>query len=272
MSKVKCFVCEKEFTKLTPRHIITHNMTVDQYKSLYPDSIFQDNTMKYIEIFRNIHGDKYLYDTENIISNPHTKIKILCPDHGEFYQRPDMHKQGQGCPSCSHNKQLTIDDFIYRSTQKHGNKYEYDRNSFVGVKHNTNIICRTHGIFSQRAEVHLRGGGCPSCAKEVRNRKLKIGNVSKAETKWLDELKVITRQHTLRIKTKSFNVDGFDPITNTIYEFYGDYWHGNPKKFPHNDIHPQIQVSYGTLYENTMRREKIFRKAGYNVVSKWETD
>ena len=24
-------------------------------------------------------------------------------------------------------------------------------------------------------------------------------------------------------------VDGYDPATNTIYEFLGDYWHGNPK-------------------------------------------
>ena len=28
-------------------------------------------------------------------------MKIICPEHGAFYQSPHSHKQGDGCPSCS---------------------------------------------------------------------------------------------------------------------------------------------------------------------------
>ena len=29
---------------------------------------------------------------------------MICPKHGEFWQTPDSHLQGSGCPSCSHRK------------------------------------------------------------------------------------------------------------------------------------------------------------------------
>lgn len=36
------------------------------------------------------------------------------------------------------------------------------------------------------------------------------------------------RQITISILNKKYKVDAFDDTTNTIYEFYGDFWHGNP--------------------------------------------
>ena len=31
------------------------------------------------------------------------------------------------------------------------------------------------------------------------------------------------------IEGTRYHADGFCKDTNTIYEFHGDYWHGNPK-------------------------------------------
>jgi hypothetical protein len=50
----------------------------------------------------------------------------------------------------------------------------------------------------------------------------------------------------------SLSLDGFDPRTNTIYEFYGDYWHGNPDIQQYRDtdltrIRHEKQLS-GRLY------------------------
>ena len=33
--------------------------------------------------------------------NTDTKICIICPEHGEFWQSPSNHLQGQGCKQCS---------------------------------------------------------------------------------------------------------------------------------------------------------------------------
>ena len=45
-----------------------------------------------------VHKGKYKYFQDYI--NTMTKVKILCPEHGTFEQRPNNHLQGQGCPKC----------------------------------------------------------------------------------------------------------------------------------------------------------------------------
>lgn len=50
---------------------------------------------------RIVHGDKYDYSKVEYV-NTHTKVCIICPDHGEFYQKPNNHLSAQqGCIQCS---------------------------------------------------------------------------------------------------------------------------------------------------------------------------
>lgn len=50
-----------------------------------------------------VHGDKYDYSKVEYI-NCQTKVCIICPEHGEFWQTPNSHLQGSGCPNCSNSK------------------------------------------------------------------------------------------------------------------------------------------------------------------------
>ena len=67
-------------------------------------------------------------------------------------------------------------------------------------------------------------------------------------------------------------VDGYCYETNTVYEFHGDYWHGNPKRFDPNDINKTNGKTYGELYTKTMERDQKIRDLGYNLIVKWESD
>ena len=51
----------------------------------------------------------------------------------------------------------------------------------------------------------------------------------------------------LTIDNKSYKVDGFCEETNTIYEFYGCFWHGCPKCDRPNIINSNNQNDMGTL-------------------------
>ena len=53
-----------------------------------------------IKGFRKTHGDKYDYSEMEYI-NGYTKVKIICPIHGPFWQTPEGHKRGRGCNKCS---------------------------------------------------------------------------------------------------------------------------------------------------------------------------
>lgn len=117
------------------------------------------------------------------------------------------------------------------------------------------------------AHITHSNSGCPECYKN---------NVSKVETEWLDYLKIPNdlqhRKVILKINDKTIKPDGFDPDTNTIYEFYGDYWHGNPKTFKPTDVNPENKKSYGKLYKDTIKREKLIQAAGYKLIIIWESD
>jgi len=54
---------------------------------------------EFVEQSNKIHNNKYDYSLA-IYKNAHTKIKIICPVHGIFEQRPCNHTKGVGCPSC----------------------------------------------------------------------------------------------------------------------------------------------------------------------------
>ena len=46
-------------------------------------------------------------------TNNSTKICIICPKHGEFWQTPDKHLQGEGCPICKSSKlEKKVRDFL----------------------------------------------------------------------------------------------------------------------------------------------------------------
>ena len=47
-----------------------------------------------------VHNGKYDYSKVNYI-DAKTKVCIICPEHGEFWQKPGNHLFGQRCPECS---------------------------------------------------------------------------------------------------------------------------------------------------------------------------
>ena len=115
---------------------------------------------------RGIHGDKYLYDAVSYIKSS-IKVKITCRKHGLFEQTPNSHLNGAGCPSCSGNKKKTTREFVADAIAKHGDSYDYSKVEYRGGHKKVKIICKVHNFeFSQEANSHLNGCGCPVCARE----------------------------------------------------------------------------------------------------------
>ena len=125
---------------------------------------------------------------------------------------------------------------------------------------------------------------CPVCNNMVKfrethsefastcgNKKCYI-STSTMEIKWLDSLNIPkeNRNYWLSHNGKSYIVDGINLEEKIIYEFYGDYWHGNPKFYKLNDINHFNKKTFGELYSKTMRREQELKDLGYTLITKWE--
>lgn len=61
------------------------------------------NTEDFIIKTRKVHGDTFDYSEVDYKKSRH-KIKIKCPKHGVFFQTPNEHLMGAGCPVCIESK------------------------------------------------------------------------------------------------------------------------------------------------------------------------
>lgn len=134
-------------------------------------------TKEFIEESKLINSHKD-YDYSKVeYKNDKTKVCIICPRHGEFWQTPHGHLQGQGCPKCV-RKEWNTDRFIEEANKVHNREYTYEKTKFSKLKNKVIITCLVHGDFSQRADAHLNGQGCPLC----RDEKLSIDRRNSNET------------------------------------------------------------------------------------------
>lgn len=134
-------------------------------------------TETFIKRAKEIHGDKYDYSKVNYV-NGNTKVCIICPEHGEFWQNPYSHLQNHGCPECGKlnsnilsaagKKASGGERFVKLSKKKHGDKFDYSKVRYVDYETPVEIICPKHGSFYQLPKYHYRSAVCcPECVKEM---------------------------------------------------------------------------------------------------------
>ncbi len=168
-SKTKvCIICpiHGEFWQ-TPNSFLSRKRMCPQCGKINRKLKLSFTLEEFINKARKIHGDKYIYSKVEYINN-YTKVCIICPEHGEFWQTPREHLRNQGCPKCHlnylHNENiLTTEEFIERAIEIHGNRYVYSKVNYIDSKTKVCIICPNHGEFSQTPNSHLQGQGCPFC-------------------------------------------------------------------------------------------------------------
>jgi hypothetical protein len=227
-------------------------------------------TEQFIEETNKLHHNFYTYPRTDY-KNAHTKVTITCPIHGDFKQTPNSHLQGNGCPYCGEEERRKSrikrqEQFIEEANRANNNFYTYSRIKYEHSYKEVIITCPIHGDFEQKPHIHLRGHGCQKCSNSV----------SKKETAWLNHLGLPNdkehRQVRIKLPNKTAIVDGYDPQTNTVYEFHGDYWHGNPNRYDLNETNVVANKTFGQLLEKTQKRSRAIKSSGYNIVSIWESD
>ena len=127
------------------------------------------DTSQFIEQSKKVFGDYYDYSKVDYKSSTE-RVCIICPKHGEFWQVPNNHLMGHGCPECGKelvSKKMTCDtkDFLEKCHKAHGDFYDYSKTVYTDCKTSVTIICPEHGEFQQLPTVHVLGSGCPICGQ-----------------------------------------------------------------------------------------------------------
>lgn len=219
---------------------------------------------EYISLAIEKHNNKYDYSLISDKSRPKDKVDIICPTHGKFIQTWQNHIYGKGCIKCAGVEKSTLINFVTEANTLYFNRYDYSKSQYIDANTSTVIICPDHGEFTQTPYNHLRLKGCTKCS----------ANSSRIENEWLDTLNIPNeyRQHKITINKKKIIVDAYNPLTNTVYEFWGDLWHGNPKLYKSADINGKNKKSFGELYKETQQKRQSIISAGYKLCDIWESD
>jgi hypothetical protein len=228
------------------------------------------NNNDFIKKANEIHNNRYDYSKVEYTGS-NNEVIIICKLHGEFNQKPSKHINAKhGCIKCSGTYQFSTLDFINKSLKTHGNKYNYDKSNYKNTNTKILITCYKCGDFEQNPSEHYNGANCPNCINS---------NYSKQSMVYLN---FISKYYNINIQHaengneyKILNIgkaDGYCEKTNTIYEYHGDFWHGNPKKYNSNCINKKNGKTFGELYEKTLKREQQIKDMGFNLITIWESD
>lgn len=187
---------------------------------------------------------------------------------------------GCGCSKCGSERtaeyqRFTKEEFIEKLFKKWGpNHFGINNTDYIAYNSNIILTCKKHGDFTTLPSRILSERvvfGCQKCAKST---------YSKIAINWLkyeSEIRNCTIQHAengkeFSIPETKLKADGYCPETKTIFEFHGDYWHGNPNLYTPETINEINGKTMGELYTKTIEREKKIRKLGYELVVIWETE
>lgn len=256
--EIFCKTCNKFFTQIPNAHLTGRGCQLCGYqnKMITYESFIQKAQL--------IHNDKYEYTS---FKGYNHKIEIKCKICNLiFVQNGGAHLNGKGCPLCNGagSSYMFAENFVNRAQIIHGQKYDYSNTNYVHSQQKVEILCiKCNMVFLQSPANHLRGRGCYYCS----NKKF----VSNKETIWLNTLNILLENRNVRIeKNRKISVDAL--VENTVYEFYGSYWHGDPRLFDSNDINNHNQKTFGSLFNKTVLREKQIEALGYKVNFLWEKD
>lgn len=162
---------------------------------------------------------------------------------------------------------MSQNDFIAACRVTHGDKYDYSKTEYTRSVDKVIITCPKHGDFTQVANAHQSGIGCRKCSR---------GGFSNGAIEWLEYR---ARQDGVYIQhagndgeytahdkdSRLLKFDGFCFQTNTVYEYEGSYFHGDPKLYDPNEVNAVTKQSFGYLWQKTMDRLKRIEAMGYNV-------
>jgi len=107
-----------------------------------------------------------------------------------------------------------------------------------------------------------------------------IQQYSQGQIEWLEYLKLtipdiryaLSHDGEFKIPNSRYHADGYSENKNLICEYHGDFWHGNPKYYNQEDIHPIAKRTYGDLYKKTFERQHFCENEGYKFIFIWERD
>ena len=236
------------------------------------------STEQWINLAKEVHGEKYDY-TPTMYSTAKTKLKIICPTHGEQEMLPHHHIRGYGCGKCgkeqiniSNGKQLSQQQFLEKVSNLQG--LDFSNSTYKNKRSNITVRCIIHGDYTTKAEMILKGCGCPKCKSSKGESYIEKWLISK-DIKYIKE-----KAFKNLIFKKHLRFDFYLPEHKMCIEYDGEqhfkaitYWGGLEK---YEELKQKDDIKNRFCAKNNLSllrisyKENINKKLGENIIIKRE--
>lgn len=175
------------------------------------------------------HGGRYDYSQVNYVKLI-LPVKIICPDHGVFYQAMHQHVNKKAkCPECAKKfqqkrnvvrQEQSKETFILRAMEVHGALFDYSGSFYEHNSKPVAIRCITHDkVFLQKPKEHLVGHNpCPQCNHMKSSQE-------EAIAKYLSLFTSVTPRDRTVLKPQELDI--YLPEKSLAVEYCGMYWHSH---------------------------------------------
>ena len=214
---------------------------------------------EFIKKANEVHNGKYDYNKVDYVNNS-TKICIICPKHGEFWQRPNNHLLGVACPTCANEAngercRLSKEEFIKKANKLHNGKYKYSKVDYYDNHTKVCILCNDHGEFWQKPNNHLSGQGCPKC---------NLSHLERSMMNYLDDME-ITYDYQKRFDwLGKQSLDFYIPDYNVGIECQGEQ-HFFPIDFAGKGVEWACK-QFDKLVSRDKKKKKLCEKHGVKLL------
>lgn len=187
-----------------------------------------------------VHGDKY--DYSNVVyKGSKEKVYIICHEkdengveHGGFWQIPDNHIKGHGCPKCSKNRKYTKEEVIELSNKTHHNEYDYSLCEYVNMNTKIMIICHKkdkygveHGVFFKTPNKHIYAKcGCPKCSGRNKTTKYIVDDFIGIHDNMYDYSNVVFEKINKKVCIICHKKDEFGNEHGEFFQTPNNHLHG----------------------------------------------
>lgn len=295
--KICGYKCKRGAGHIKPKHNISSLEYIKQYENVNIIELYQQglSAVQICSLIREknlglnpIKSDIYVYLRENniVVRETSEAIKIWNNKRGGPWNKGLTKKQHPSIMSYAISREGENNGY-YTGTEESRNKtkwWKYKQNKEIqDIRKKTGNTLKK---LYREGKLVAYSKKNPLWAEEnLRKRQegylkwLESGNKNKFGNSSLAEKEIATILEELNIKyikqatiAKKYHCDFLLPEYSIVIEYYGTYWHCDPRKYDCSFYNAKKDKTAQEIWDYDLQRQTAIKDQGYTFIVIWETD
>lgn len=276
---LQCQLCDKTSMGSLIFHITKkHKLSMDDYRQQFPGCKVQQNLPQHRRKLSALMQEKLADPVQREIV---LSFRVPYPSQIEHWTRKGFSEDEAKIKVSEFQKEQSLKGNNPKTKALRSKKASGDNNpmSLTSIAARHNVSRReAHELtpcFGRTGEAHPMFG--KKHTDEALEKISSAHHLSNPDYRSKPEIKIAEfcsqlSQITTNVPIGRWNVDVLFSEKPLIVEFFGDFWHMNPRKYDAENVHTLMNVTAQKVWNRDERKITGLKSKGYKVVVIWEAD